>query len=97
MSVLYAFMMGLVAIPYVLELLWRNEAYAAFAPRRVTASLVAFLLGIAIPVGIASMVGHVTTAVLIIGVLAGQTMSTATYYVWRKRRPLASVRVRELG
>jgi hypothetical protein len=87
-SVLYSLMISSVTFPYVLELLWRNEAYAAFAPRRVTVSLLAFLTGLAGLITIAAVFGRVTTPVLILGVLAGQSMSAATYYISRRRWPL---------
>jgi hypothetical protein len=96
-SVLYSFMIGTVSFPYVLEIIWRNEAYAAFAPRRVTVSLLAFLIGVAVPVGTAVVVGRVTTPVLIIGVLAGQSMSAGAYYIWRRRQPLGVPATRKTG
>lgn len=96
-SLLYSFMIGTVSFPYVLEIIWRNEAYAAFAPKRVTVSLLAFLIGVAVPVGTAALFARVATPVLIFGVLAGQSMSAGAYYIWRRRQPLGAPTTRKIG
>ncbi|RWN55625.1 hypothetical protein [Mesorhizobium sp.] len=67
--------------PYVVELAFRSDAYAAFTPRRVTASLVAFLLGIAVAVSCAAFFSELSAIHLMAAPLLGQTMATLSYWM----------------
>ena len=78
-DVLLAFVAGLFIYPYIAELFWRNDALAAFAPRRVTISLLCFLVGLAIPPLIAWAAGGLSIAILVASYVLGQALSAATY------------------
>ena len=70
---------GLFIYPYILELFWRNDALAAFAPRQVTLSLLAFLAGLTIPPLAAFAFGPVSISLMIFSYILGQTLAAATY------------------
>ena len=78
-EVLLALLMGTFIYPYFLELFWRNDALAAFQPRQVTISLLAFLAGMAIPPLAAWAIGAVSIPLMIFSYILGQTLAAATY------------------
>ena len=84
-DVLLSFLTGVYVYPYILELFWRNDALASFAPRRVTISLIAFLAGLAIPPVIASSMGSLSIPVLIFSYVFGQILSATTYAVFPEK------------
>ena len=74
-----AFIAGGFIYPYILELFWRNDALASFAPRRVTVSLLAFLVGLTMPPLIAWILGGVSIGIMVCSYVLGQSLSAATY------------------
>lgn len=82
-DVALALVTGLFIYPYILELFWRNDALAAFRPRQVTASLLAFLAGLAIPSVIAWAAGRLDVAVLVMSYVLAQTLAAGTYRLYR--------------
>lgn len=89
-DVVLAFVTGLFIYPYMLEIYWRNDALAAFAPRRVTLSLIAFFAGIAIPPAIAWATGTLSIPVLVGSYVLGQMLSVLTYKLsrmWQLAKP----------
>ena len=78
-DVILALATGAFIYPYILEIFWRNDALAAFRPRQVTFSLVAFLAGLAIPPLSAFGFGAVSIPLMIFSYILGQTLAAATY------------------
>ena len=78
-DVMLALATGAFIYPYILEIFWRNDALAAFRPRQVTFSLVAFLAGLAIPPLSAFALGSVNIPLMIFSYILGQTLAAATY------------------
>jgi hypothetical protein len=92
-DVVLAFTTGLFIYPYILELFWRNDALAAFKPRRVTCSLAVFIGGLAVPPLIAYALGRLSIPVMVASYVAGQTLAALTYRFGRRAaqpRPRAS-------
>ena len=85
-NVLLAFVTGLFIYPYVAELFWRNDALASFAPQQVTISLLAFILGMALPPVCAWFLGSVSIPILISSYVLGQTLSAATYALFPRAK-----------
>ena len=86
-----AFATGVFIYPYIAELFWRNDALAAFRPHQVTASLLAFIAGLALPSLCAAAVGVLSIPILIVSYVLGQMLSAATYRILPHLRP-ASVK-----
>jgi hypothetical protein len=82
-DVVLALVTGLFIYPYMLEIYWRNDALAAFAPGRVTLSLIAFFAGIAIPPAIAWATGTLSIPILVGIYVLAQMLSALTYKVSR--------------
>jgi hypothetical protein len=82
-DVVLALVTGLFIYPYMLEIYWRNDALAAFAPGRVTLSLIAFFAGIAIPPAIAWATGTLSIPILVGSYVLAQMLSALTYKVSR--------------
>lgn len=80
-----ALLAGFFVYPYILELFFRNDALADFSPGRVTISLLAFLVGLAVPPLISLLAGGPTVALLISSYVLGQALSAATYLLRRGR------------
>jgi hypothetical protein len=78
-DVALAFATGLFIYPYILELFWRNDALASFKPNYVTMSLVAFIVGLAIPPLIAYAFGRLSIPIMLAGYVVGQGFAAATY------------------
>ena len=77
-----ALVTGLFIYPYILELYWRNDALSAFAPKRVTKSLLCFLMVLAIPPSVAWAFGRVSIVVFIVSYVLAQAAAAATYKIW---------------
>lgn len=69
--------------PYVLELAIRSDAYAAFAPQRVTISLLTFLAAIGITVSVAWYFTDMRAIHLMAAPLLGQSLATLSYRVFK--------------
>jgi hypothetical protein len=82
-DIILAFVTGLFIYPYVLEIYWRNDALASFAPRRVTLSLIGFFAGIAIPPTLAWSTGTLSIPILVGSYVLGQMLSALTYKLSR--------------
>jgi len=80
---------GLFIYPYILELYWRNDALAAFAPKRVTTSLLSFLVVLALPPIVALAFGRVSIVVFILSYVCAQIAAAATYKVLGGSAPIS--------
>jgi hypothetical protein len=78
-AVFAAAVASLFLYPYVAELVLRSDAYAAFTPHRVTISLLAFLAGISITIGVAMQLTELSAPVLVLAPLVGQTLASVSY------------------
>jgi len=85
-DVVLAFVAGIFIYPYILELFWRNDALASFAPQQVTISLLAFIFGMALPPLCAWALGSVSVPVMISSYVLGQTLSAATYALFPRAK-----------
>jgi hypothetical protein len=75
--------------PYILELYWRNDALAAFAPMRVTTSLLYFLVVLALPPIVALAFGRDSIVVFILSYVCGQIAAAATYKILDGSAPIS--------
>lgn len=85
-DVVLAFVAGLFIYPYILELYWRNDALASFAPTRVTLSLLGFLAGLAVPPTIAWAFRVLSIPIFVISYVLAQSLSAAAYLISRRER-----------
>lgn len=74
-----AFVGSFFVYPYVLELAARSDAYASFAPSRVTFSLLAFLLGIGIAITASVLFTDLRAIHLVVAPVLGQTLAALSY------------------
>lgn len=84
-DVALAIVTGFLVYPYILELFWRNDALASFNPRQVAISLIASIVGLALPPICALLFWHLDTPALVAGYVLGQTFSAATYRISNRR------------
>lgn len=84
-STLNAAAMGLFMYPYVYELAKRSDAYASLNPGRVTFSLIAYILALALSLAAAAALHVFVTPVLIGCMVLAQSASAIVYYGRTKR------------
>jgi len=92
LDVLLALLTGVFIYPYMLELFWRNDALASFAPRQVTISLLAFLAGLTIPPLVALAFSALIFPIILASYVLGQVLAAATYRLFPQKRRLPSPR-----
>jgi hypothetical protein len=85
-DVTLALLTGFFIYPYILELFWRNDALASFRPRRVTVSLVTFLLTLTLPPTLAWATGTLSIPILVGSYILAQIFAALTYRLFKLRR-----------
>jgi hypothetical protein len=83
--VLLALLTSFFVYPYLLEMLWRNEALATFRPHQVTISLLAFLAGLTLPPLIAYSLGSLSISVMLGSYVLAQTIAAITYKLFPQK------------
>ncbi|MBI3147068.1 MAG: glycosyltransferase family 4 protein [Betaproteobacteria bacterium] len=91
-SLTLALVASLIVYPYTFEIGARSDAYAIYAPIRVTYALGAFVIGVIATVGVLSLTVGLTATTLVFAPIIGQSLAALTYPLFFSHRNVRLVR-----